>query len=58
MNYYQLENEKIKLRNQLKHCQDERLKRILTHDLHIIEQKQMRLLKDRARVDERTGSLI
>ena len=47
MNYYQLENEKIKLRNQLKHCQDERLKRILTHDL-----------QEKAKSEELTGSLI
>ena len=58
MNYYQLENEKIKLRNQLKHCQDERLKRILTHDLHIVEEKQMRLLQEKAHKEELTGSFF
>ena len=58
MNYYALENEKIKLRHQLKRCQDERLKRILTHDLHIIEQKQMRLLQEKAHKEELTGSFF
>ena len=58
MNYYQLENCKIKIRNELKYCKDERLRRILTQDLYIIEQKQMKLLQEKARVDERTGSLI
>jgi hypothetical protein len=58
MNYYQLENEKIKIRNQLKHCQDERLKRILTHDLHIVEEKQMRLLQEKAHKEELTGSFF
>jgi hypothetical protein len=58
MNYNQLQKCKIEIRSQLKVCKDERSKRILTHDLHIVEEKQMKLLQERARVDERTGSLI
>lgn len=38
-------------------CKSDRLKRILTHDLHTIEKKQMKLLQDKAKKDERTGFL-
>ena len=58
MNYYSLELQKIRIRNDIKVCKDMRLKQLMIRDLHLIEKKQMELLKDRARKDEKTGSLI
>ena len=58
MNYYSLELQKIRIRNDIKVCKDMRLKQLMIRDLHLIEKKQMELLKERARKDEKTGSLI
>ena len=58
MNYYSLELQKIRLRNDIKVCKDMRLKQLMIRDLHLIEQKQMELLKEKALKDEKTRSLI
>ena len=58
MNYIQLEQYKINLKSNLKHCKCERTKRIIKHDIEIIEKKQFKILEDKAKKDEITGSFI
>ena len=58
MNYIKLEQCKINLKSNLKHCKCERTKRIIKHDIEVIEKKQFKLLQEKAKKDEMTGSFI
>ena len=58
MNYIKLEQSKINLKQNLKECKCERMKKLIKHDIEIIEQKQFKLLQDKAKKDEITGSFI
>ena len=58
MNYKDLEQCKINLKSHLKECKCERMKRLIKHDIEIIEQKQFKLLEEKRDKDEITGSFI
>ena len=58
MTYYSLELEKRNVRDNMKICKDEVLKRKMLSDICIIEKKQREILKNKAAKDEKTGSLI
>ena len=58
MNYIKLEQCKINLKSNLKVCKCERMKRLIKHDIEIIEQKQFKLLEEKSKIDESTGSFI
>ena len=58
MNYIKLEQCKINLKQNLKECKCERMKKLIKHDIEIIEHKQFKLLEEKAEKDERTGSFI
>ena len=58
MNYIKLEQCKINLKSHLKGCKCERMKKLIKHDIEIIEKKQFKLLEEKAKKDESTGSFI
>ena len=58
MNYIKLEQCKINLKSHLKECKCERTKRLIKHDIEIIDKKQFKLLQEKAKKDEVTGSFI
>ena len=58
MNYIKLEQCKINLKSHLKECKCERMKRLIKHDIEIIEKKQFKLLEEKAKKDEITGNFI
>ncbi len=58
MNYTKLEQCKINLKSNLKECKRERMKRLIKHDIEIIEKKQFKLLEDKSKKDEITGSFV
>ena len=58
MNYIKLEQCKSNLKQNLKECKCDRTKRLIKHDIEIIEQKQFKLLQEKAKNDEITGSFI
>ena len=58
MNYKDLEQCKINLKANFKHCKCERTKRIIKHDIEIIEKKQFKLLEEKAKKEEITWSFI
>ena len=58
MNYIKLEQCKINLKQNLKECKCERMKRLIKHDIEIIDKKQFKLLQEKAKKDEITGSFM
>ena len=58
MNYIKLEQCKINLKSHLKECKCERMKKLIKHDIEIIEKKQFKLLEEKRDKDERTWSFI
>ena len=58
MNYTKLEQCKIKLKSNLKVCKCDRMKRLIKHDIEIIEKKQFKLLEEKSTKDDSTGSFI
>lgn len=58
LNYTKLEQCKINLKSNLKVCKCERMKRLIKHDIEIIEKKQFKLLEEKRDKEEITGSFI
>ena len=58
MNYIKLEQCKINLKSHLKECKCYRMKKLIKHDIEIIEKKQFKLLEEKRDKDEITGSFI